>query len=388
MSGFDQIRPYNDDEVKDVLDRLTRNPELVSTLVKFRFSNWPTWSHGALVWGLQKILKSRAQKIKTIRDFQLQIESYMQQMINTSTSKLTFSGVDELDLKQPCLFISNHRDIALDPAFVNWALHINGFDTVHIAIGDNLLTKDWVSDLMRLNKCFIVNRSAESKRDKLKASKELSAYIHHSLKQEQAHTWIAQKEGRAKDGNDRTNPAIISMLMLNKPKEMDFGDYLKELRIVPVAISYEFDPCDAAKAQELYQQEKEGVYEKEDHEDVKSISMGITGSKGHVHLHFGTPIVSNANGSFNSAKDVALEVDRQIHQGYHLMATNVLAAQKLKLPVEQLLKQVDLDASEFEQRLSQYPEAIQAKMLAMYAEPVRNQLALQDSQASAKPLAS
>ena len=138
---------------------------------------------------------------------------------------------------RPYLFISNHRDIAMDPAFVNWVLYQNGFKTLRIAIGDNLLTKPFASDLMRLNKCFIVNRSATSPREKLKAAKKLSAYMHHSLTQDKSNLWIAQREGRAKDSLDITNPAIISMLALNKPKQEAFGDYIASLNIVPVSIS-------------------------------------------------------------------------------------------------------------------------------------------------------
>lgn len=369
MSTFDHIRPYHDDEVEAVLNRLARNPELLDTLIRFRFPHLPAFLRAPLRWPLSKKLLSTVSDVHSVTDFQLMVAKYMHQMITTTTKQVTYTGIEHLDLSKPCLFISNHRDIALDPAFVNWGLHVRGNNTVRIAIGDNLLTKDWVSDLMRLNKSFIVRRSAESKREKLNVSKELSAYIHYSLAEEGSHIWIAQKEGRAKDGIDRTNAALISMLMLNRPKEMDFDDYVHELRIVPVAISYEFDPCDEAKAKELWQQEETGKYEKEDHEDVQSISRGITGDKGRVHIHFCQPL----DGQYGSARAVAAAVDREILGHYQLMPSNILAAQQLGLGVDEWLHLVsDEDRQSFEKRLEAVPEPIKCRMLAMYAAPVES----------------
>jgi 1-acyl-sn-glycerol-3-phosphate acyltransferase len=246
-------------------------------------------------------------------------------MINTTTESFSVSGLDKLDLFQACLFMSNHRDIALDPTFVNWALHLNGQDTVRIAVGDNLLKKEWVADLIRLNKCFIVKRSAIDRREKLSAAKLLSEYIEYSLNAEKQHIWIAQKEGRAKDGNDLTNPAILSMLALNKSKGTDFSEYIKNLRIVPVSISYEFDPCDINKAKELQKIEREGSYDKPDNEDVRSIVSGITGKKGRVHIHFGKVLT----GEFGNGKEVARHIDQEILRGYEPFSTGPVAFKML-----------------------------------------------------------
>ncbi|GAA0364871.1 1-acyl-sn-glycerol-3-phosphate acyltransferase [Bowmanella denitrificans] len=372
MDTFAHIRPYQDNEVQVVLQRLLKEPELRDALVRFRFANCPKWLRRPLAWGLSFHLKRRVAGIRTVRDFQRQLEPFIQHMIETSTAGLTVKGLEQLDLSQPCLFISNHRDIALDPAFVSWALHLKGQDTVRIAIGDNLLTKSWVSDLMRLNKSFIVKRSASSKKEKLQVSKELSAYIYHSLVAENAHIWIAQREGRAKDGVDKTNPAIVSMLMLNKPKEQDFAAYLAQLRIVPVAIGYEYDPCDLAKANELHQQALTGQYEKQDHEDVASISRGITGYKGKVVLCFGQVIQGDA---FASARQVADEIDRQIHTLYPDMITTRLAAEKLGMQPCAIdngvsRNMLEQERNRFEQRLNSVPDDVRQRVLAMYAAPL------------------
>ena len=266
--------------------------------------------------------------------------------------------------------MSNHRDIALDPAFVNWALHINGQDTVRIAVGDNLLKKEWVADLIRLNKCFIVKRSAIDRREKLSAARLLSEYIEFSLNTEHQHIWIAQREGRAKDGNDMTNPAILSMLALNKSKEAEFSEYIRRLCIVPVSISYEFDPCDISKAKELQKVECEGSYDKPDNEDVKSIVNGITGQKGRVHIHFGEVL----SAEFNNAKEVAAHIDKEILRGYKPFSTGPVAAKMLSNMHNNSVKEAEAPdhysqaASDYLQaRLVELSTAEQNKLLSMYA---------------------
>jgi hypothetical protein len=309
-------------------------------------------------------------KVTTHRDFQRLVEPYMERMINTTTESFTVSGLSKLDLSQSCLFMSNHRDIALDPAFVNWALHINGQDTVRIAVGDNLLKKEWVADLIRLNKCFIVKRSSIDRREKLSAARLLSEYIEFSLNTEHQHIWIAQREGRAKDGNDMTNPAILSMLALNKSKEAEFSEYIRRLCIVPVSISYEFDPCDISKAKELQKVECEGSYDKPDNEDVKSIVDGITGQKGRVHIHFGEVL----SAEFSNAKEVAAHIDKEILRGYKPFSTGPVAAKMLSNIHNTSVKEAEVPdhysqaASDYLQaRLVELSTAEQNKLLSMYA---------------------
>jgi 1-acyl-sn-glycerol-3-phosphate acyltransferase len=367
---FDSIRPFDDTDLSVVLPKLFNNKEFINSIVAFKFVAWPRFMRPTLSFFTRHYIIRKITSTTTLRDFQRLVEPYMEQMINTTTESFTVSGLDDLDLSKACLFMSNHHDIALDPAFVNWALHINGQDTVRIAVGDNLLKKEWVADLIRLNKCFIVKRSATDRREKLSAAKLLSEYINFSLNIEQQHIWIAQREGRAKDGNDITNPAILSMLALNKSKGAEFSEYIKTLRIVPVSISYEFDPCDINKAKELQQFECEGSYDKPDNEDVRSIVKGITGQKGRVHIHFGEVLVSE----FSNAKEVAAHIDQQILKGYKSFSTGPMAAKMLNSHVYA----TDTHNIESEQRsqaaihylqsrLVNLSEAEQNKLLNMYA---------------------
>jgi hypothetical protein len=230
---------------------------------------------------------------------------------------------------------------------------------------------------MRLNKSFIVRRSAKGPRQILATYKLLSAYISHSIQKDHSSIWIAQREGRAKNGVDRTEPAIIKMLTMHQKKsDLSFSDYIQSLNIVPVAISYELDPCDGAKAKELYEKETHGSYEKAEHEDVSSIAKGITGEKGHVHVSFGTPL----KGDFEDAEAVAKAVDQQIINNYKLHPTNFFAYKmlhgqdadrfSLDLAVEgdrEVFREVE---KHFQQRIEQLPVEHRDKALAIYANSI------------------
>lgn len=382
MVNFDDIRPYEDHEVRPTIKRLLKDKELLQAVARFRF---PVLSQKA-PWLMRPIVQLYLRKqfggVSTVHEVQTTIERYVKRMLDTSSRGLTVSGIEKLDPKQNYLFISNHRDITMDPACVNWVLFHHGFTTLRIAIGDNLLSKPYVSDLMRLNKTFIVNRSAKSPREKLKAAKHLSAYIFHSLSVDQSNIWIAQREGRAKDGRDITNPAIINMLTLNRPKTEAFGEYVKTLKIVPIAISYEWDPCDAAKARELYQTQVLGKYVKAEHEDVASIAAGISGQKGRIHLAFGDVLGNN----FESAEDVAAELERQIQSNYQIHPSNLAAYIRLHGESPDILlakesfepAQYKADEEELLKRVSALPQEQREIFLAGYANPVVAKFALQE----------
>jgi len=381
MTQFDDIRPYHDSEVRSTLDRLLADPELADAIAKLKFPRLSKW----LGWVIRPLVKIKlTEQLAGVHDvdgFQHVVENYMSAMLAEKTTALTISGLDKLDSTKPYLFISNHRDIAMDPAFVNWSLYHNHCNTLRIAIGDNLLTKPYVSDLMRLNKSFIVNRSAKAPREKLKAAKHLSAYIYHSIVNEHSSIWIAQREGRAKDGCDKTNSAVLGMLTLNKPKTESFADYVRELRIVPVSISYELDPCDALKARELYCHRTEGSYQKEEHEDVKSIALGIAGEKGHVHVAFGDVLVKD----YADGDELVADIDQQILRNYVLHKTNCFAYERLYKKVPAVLytdKQIPYDPTslaaektEFNARIDAMPEEHREIALGIYANPVVSTLA-------------
>ncbi len=372
MFDFDAIRPYRDEEARPVLNRILADPEFLSALARFRFPYLPAAMLGFIKPLIRWQLRHETRTVCDVRSFQAVIEKYMTRIIQSTTTALTVSGVEKLNPKQAYLFISNHRDIAMDPALMNWVLFHSGMDTARIAIGDNLLTKPFASDLMRLNKSFLVSRGEMAPKKIYAALKNLSAYIYHSIAVDNALVWIAQREGRAKEGIDSTEEAIIKMFAMSKPKDMAFPDFIRSLHIVPVAISYEWDPCDIPKARELYYKKELGAYQKDVHEDVHSIAKGIAGQKGRVHVSFGDVLQAN----FNNAEAVKTEIDRQIFANYRLWPSNYLAANAQgKLPTDHETQAWAAESTLFKERLTACPVEYRPYFLAMYANPAYSALA-------------
>ena len=374
---FADIRPYRDEELAVVLHRLLNSSEFLDVLCQWKFGAKAAYFPSLWRLILRFSLKRQLRGVVDVRSMQLVIESYMDRMIDQSSSGFTSSGLSELSAEKPFLYMSNHRDIAMDPAFTNFALHRDGRDTGRIAIGDNLLTKPWVADLMRLNKSFIVKRSVSGPRQLLAASKNLSQYIEHSLLQEGESVWLAQREGRAKDGLDKTEPAIIKMLALGRKKaESTFAEHISKLAIVPVAISYELDPCDALKAAELHQRASAGNYEKGEQEDLASIGRGIAGDKGCVHVSFGTVLPEG----LETPEAVAEEIDRQVTSLYCLHPTNLYAYRMLHgedvvVPEDVYLEEGECNRADFEARIHAMPVDHQPYALAIYANALASKLA-------------
>ena len=359
---FQDIRPYNDAEVRPVIDKLVTNKELLDVLGRFNFPRIKALTGPALNPLIQWALKREFRHVTDVASWQKMIAKYMGKMLKRTVSELSYSGLDKLQPGRGYLFISNHRDITMDPALVSYGLDQQGLETARVAIGDNLLQKPYVSDIMRLNKSFVVKRSATGLREKMKAYMDLSTYIDQSV-----HTghniWIAQREGRAKDGIDATDAAVMKMLYMSKKKSgQSYADYINSLHIVPVSIAYEFDPCDQAKACELDALATSGEYVKAQFEDMKSIVKGIIGHKGNVHVSFGEPL----DGEFNTPEEIAIAIDSSIALNYRLHATN-LAAQAMSEGLAHAYGdtlQARFAGLTFEQR--EYA-------LAMYANPVLRQ---------------
>ncbi|TBR40807.1 1-acyl-sn-glycerol-3-phosphate acyltransferase [Marinomonas agarivorans] len=358
MDQFHDIRPYNDDEVATVLTNLVNNPDFIETIIGFRFSACPKMLRGPLRVLLRWILRRQVSKIHNVNDFQRKVAAYMERMIKTTTTEVEYRGIDKLEKGVGYLFISNHRDIAMDPAFVNYGLYLHGLETVRIAIGDNLLRRPFVSDLMRLNKSFIVKRSANGVREMMAAFTQLSHYINHSIINDHSNIWIAQKEGRAKDGLDKTDIAIIKMFYMSQKKECSFAEAMQKLNIVPVSISYEYDSCDVAKASELYAKSKTGNYEKSEFEDIDSLTQGIVGHKGKVVVTFGDKLTQ----AFETPEDLVAEVDRQIITNYEIHQSNMTAYNMLNAEAE-------VDAT-FATRIAKCPKKLETTLLEMYANPL------------------
>ena len=362
IDPFHDIRPYNDDEVRPVIDALVNNKELLDVLGRFKFPRAKAFLGPTLNPLIQWALKREFRHVTDVASWQKMISKYMGKMLKRSVSELTYSGLDKLHPGRGYLFISNHRDITIDAALVSYGLNQQGLETARVAIGDNLLQKPYVSDIMRLNKSFVVKRSATGVREKMKAYMDLSTYIDQSV-----HTghniWIAQREGRAKDGIDATDAAVMKMLYMSKKKSgQSYADYINSLHIVPVSIAYEFDPCDKAKACELAALASSGEYVKAKFEDMTSIVKGILGYKGKVHITFGELL----EGQFNTPEEIAIAIDSSIAKNYQLHSTN-LAAHAMSVgqshPSEDALQQRFADLTAKQQEYA----------LAMYANPVLRQ---------------
>jgi len=378
MGEFDAIRPYDDAEVPAVLARLLSYKSFLAILTHFRFPRLA----GAFGWVLQPVLARKLRRefagIDSVATLQDKVEYYVDHTIERATDGVTYTGVEQFKSGSAYLFLANHRDIVMDPAFVNYAIYHAGLPTPRIAIGDNLLQKPFVSDLMRLNKSFIVHRSIIGRREKMAAYQLLSAYINHSIRNDCQSIWIAQAEGRAKDGDDRTESAILKMFHMSR-KDEPFAEVIRSLNLTPVSISYEYDPCDHAKARELYIRATTGSYTKVPGEDDVSIALGITGYKGRVHVNFAPPITE----LFEDTKALAIEMDRQILGGYRLFPAHYLAYAQwadadpaLGVPLaadvfapEELAKAQE----EWQRRLDGCPEEHRPFLVQQYAMPVRNQ---------------
>ena len=314
---FEDIRSFRDHEANDKSRQLLEYDEVKKLVTNLL----PNLSDNNLT--------SLMNNVNSIRDFQqeLMLPIFKNTILNTFTD-LTASGLENLDKNKAYLFISNHRDIVLDSAVMNYFLLLNDFSTAEIAIGDNLVKDPWIKDLVRLNKSFLVKRGLD-KMEMLRASKVMSDYIKDTIVNRNESVWIAQRAGRAKDGNDQTNNGLITMFGMSS--NGDIIEHYKSLNIVPVSVSYEFDPNDARKAWELYKEKHEGNYEKSEKEDVESMKLGIVLPKGKGHWHFGTPLDKELDAMPMDGKKSELmsaiseAIDHQIHSNYKLWSTNYLA---------------------------------------------------------------
>lgn len=376
MNNFDEIRPYRDDEVKAVIDRLLVDQEFLDFLSKYHSPKLSQYFAPLMRLVIRLVLKKNLGDVSSVKEFQEVISYYAKRIVEETMTEFVFEGIEHLEPGKAYLFVGNHRDIAGDSMLVDYALWLNDRDTVRIAVGDNLVQKDFATHLMKLNKSFFIRRSEEGAKRIYAALLESSRYIHESIN-EGSSIWIAQAEGRAKNGLDVTDPAIIKMFALANRKAA-ISDIVQELAIVPVSISYEYDPCDYLKAKELSAVAKEGSYKKPPGEDLLSLVKGLGEFKGKVYLRFGERL----QGDFQSPEEVANALDHQILENYQLYDVNYWALSQLANQDQDgdydscwraLKSTVSIeDTQDFEQRLSACPEAHRRQWLEMYANPVVN----------------
>lgn len=367
---FDDIRSYRDHETKEVCQRLLGNEKVISILTQLLPGFKP------------KMADSLISKIETIYEFQHELMlPIFEKNIRYTFTQLTSSGLESLDKNKAHLFISNHRDIVLDSAILNYFLHVNGFSTAEIAIGDNLLKEKWIEDLVRLNKSFIVKRGLDNM-SMLKASQKMSHYIKDSIQNRNESVWIAQRAGRAKDGNDETNKGLISMFGMSAGE--DLRQHYKDLNIVPVTVSYEFDPCDDRKTKELYFEKVKGEYQKSESEDVESMKLGITLPKGKGHIHFGDPLNEDIDKIESGPKKSVFTqglselIDASIQSKYRTWSSNHIA-HELITGKDESDYYTKSEKAEFENRINSIVDMIEGDeneirsiLLGMYDQPLTN----------------
>ena len=368
---YEDIRPYTDAELKPVLRRLSRNDWLAAGVRSMVFPRCPNIAKPIAEKLVKLNLWSRLRRIDTIDQFQRKIiiDRVLDYIIKRTIESVSSSGEEYLEPEKPYLYVSNHRDIVMDSALVNYIMVKTGKAIAEIAFGDNLLVNEFVSDLIRINRSFIVRRDGSLK-ERAKAALTLSRYVSYTMTQGNS-VWLAQREGRAKDGNDQTNPSIIKMLYYGPKREhISFSDYIRNANIVPVAVSYEVDPCDVLKARELHRTNRSGSYRKRKGEDLLSMYTGLSGWKGRVHIGFGKPL----EGDFENAADVAEGIDNAIHSCYHLWPTNYIAHDELSGARKYSPEYSSDEAKKFLHRFRRESADVRSFALKIYANAVVNKL--------------
>ena len=376
MQKFDAIRPFYDTEINKALHNIANHP-MMKALMNFSFPDVA-----------DDIWKEQLRKTHSIRDFQCNfIYQSVQKVLEKSSEGMTTSGFENLKPNTAYLFVSNHRDILLDTKLLNTALFEHVLVMTASAIGDNLVKKSFLKTLAKLNRNFLVQRGL-TPREMLQSSKLLSEYIGQLLLHENRSVWIAQREGRTKDGNDETNPGVLKMVGMGSD-EKNLMDYFRKIQIVPVSISYEYDPTDALKVPQLMAEANNEVYIKEKNEDFTNILSGALGQKKRIHIHVGKVLDAEIDAikaeNDNSNKQVvalAQVIDDAILSNYKLWPTNFIANDIVNNTNRYSHLYTENEKSLFERRLEMRidhdnPVALEG-FLAMYSNPVVNKLKYHD----------
>jgi glycerol-3-phosphate O-acyltransferase len=370
MQRFDSIRPYYDAEVNEAIHSAVNHP-MMKAIMNFTFPEID-----------DELWKEQLKRTHSIRDFQCNfIYKALKKVLEKSSDGLSTSGFDTLEKNTSYLFISNHRDIILDTSLLNACLFEHGLVMTASAIGDNLVKRDFMNTLAKLNRNFLVQRGL-SPRELLQSSKLMAEYVGQLLLRENRSVWIAQREGRTKDGNDATHSGVLKMLAMGSD-ESNLMDYFKKIKIVPVSISYEYDPTDALKMPQLIAEANDEIYIKEKNEDFVTLLSGIIGQKKRIHIHVGDildkeldKIAKDFDNTNKQVQALAQTIDDSILQSYKLWPTNYIAYDLLNKSTTYSHFYTDNEKSLFERRLEmkidQNNPLMVESFLAMYANPVVN----------------
>jgi len=372
MIDFEDIRPYTDEEFPKAVQQLIADKQFVSVVGKL----YPQP-------GVKEAVLQKMTQMKSISDFQsLVVCPLLIQIEKASTQGVSYKAMDQFNPEEKYLFISNHRDIILDSALLNLVMEYNGLRKTGIAIGDNLLIYDWIKTLVRINRSFIVKRNL-GLREQLQASKTLSAYIRYSITQKGESIWLAQREGRTKDGNDQTQPAILKML--NMSNEGSLVEGFRQLNIVPMAISYEIEPCGISKVEELLNRKHNPNFTKTQQDDLNSMANGFMSPKGRIQIAFGNPLnirldeITEGKPNKEIINTITDYINRRIYFNYKLWPNNYIAYDILQNSSKYSQKYSPVEKNDFLTRMQQevatlafdQAEATQT-YLEMYANPTIN----------------
>ncbi len=376
--NYDSIRPYRDDEVKAVIERMTNDPEVIA-VIKMLFPDKNT--EEVVQW-----LRS----MNSVYDFQSQlIAPIILRSLDATGSTYSIEGVEKVDRSREHLYISNHRDIIMDAGILNTLMYRSGIVTTENAIGDNLCARPWITDALKLNKSFLVRRSG-TKRELFEAFQMLSNYIRSAITSGRTSIWIAQREGRAKDSDDRTQESLLKMFSISGKESVKKG--FMDLNIVPVSFSYQYDSCDYLKAKEFQQKRDDAEFKKSPADDVLSMRVGVMGYKGDVHIQITESINDEIDRLVNEEDDrqtvidkVTVIIDKKIHQNYRIYPLNYVAMDNLRGNTEHLGKQYTQEEKmQFESYVTHQISKIdlpnkdipflQERFWTMYANPLINHL--------------
>ncbi|OQY12316.1 MAG: hypothetical protein B6I31_03385 [Desulfobacteraceae bacterium 4572_19] len=374
MSKFDDIRPFTDDEAKQVFKEISNHPAIFSIMKVIN------------PYLTKKEVVEYLESLNSVDDFQRKF-SYpgLRMVIGKTSDGLTHEGIDELDIDGSYLFVSSHRDIMLDTSLLNFVMLERGMKVAEAAIGDNLVTKDLINKLAKLNRNFIVKRNAPV-REMVVNSRHLSEYIQFVLHSKKRSVWIAQREGRAKDGIDATNPGLLKMITMASDKGEDIVSFLKRSKIIPLSISYEYDPNDRFKIDELIAKEQDIPYLKDRNEDFQHIITGMMGYKKRIHIAAAKPLDEELNvleglKGNKLLQKLAQIIDAKIISNYKLWPSNYIAFDKLKSTKEHSDLYNDFDEKSFLRRIEKRArehdhDDAERKFLEMYANPVISKINL------------
>jgi glycerol-3-phosphate O-acyltransferase len=376
FNTYRDIAPYRGKDVEDAVERIIANAPFIEQMlcgVQTKADRFDAEKTKAYV----NLVISQLRRVHSYDDFQRYVTAgiFLPSILKNSSTGFSVSGIEHIAADESCFYMSNHRDIILDCALIDLALLQGGRGMCEMAIGDNLLYNQFVVDLFKLNGGVTVKRTLPM-RDKYLESIRLSQYFVELITQEKHSIWCAQKSGRAKDGIDMTNPAIIKMLYLSqRHRGVSFPEVIRECHLVPVAVSYEYDPNDINKGREEVDIAVKGSHEKKKYEDMISMIRGLTKQKGRIHISFGTPIVDDCD----NPQAVANQVDRQIHLMYKLWPTNCFAYDYLEQKNSFRDVYKDFDSKAFLARYAHLQPEVREFVLNSFANPVRSYLRAKDS---------